>query len=156
MAIIFNGVTVAGEGIPSGGIILWSGSTASIPAGWYLCNGANGTPNLQDRFVVGAGSSYAVGGTGGSKDSIVVAHTHTLSGSTSSAGAHTHPSVLYGGSCCSGPSAGASNGADGYNINTGSAGAHTHTLSGTAASTGVSGTNANLPPYYALAYIMKS
>ncbi len=44
--------------IPIGGIILWSGSTGTIPTGWALCNGSNGTPNLQDRFVVGAGSGY--------------------------------------------------------------------------------------------------
>ena len=51
--------------IPVGGIIMWSGSTASIPTGWSLCDGANGTPNLQDRFIVGAGSAYGVGATGG-------------------------------------------------------------------------------------------
>jgi len=38
----------------SGGIIMWSGTIASIPAGYYLCNGSNGTPDLRDRFVVGA------------------------------------------------------------------------------------------------------
>ena len=62
---------------PSGGIIMWSGSIASIPSGLYLCNGSNGTPDLRDRFVVGAGSSYSVDGTGGST-------------TTSAAGAHTH------------------------------------------------------------------
>ena len=62
--------TLAGFGtIPLGGIIMWSGSVASIPAGWALCNGqtSNGrtTPNLQDRFVIGAGSGYSPNGTGG-------------------------------------------------------------------------------------------
>ena len=42
-----------------------------------MCNGTNGTPDLRDRFVVGAGSTYVVGGTGGSKDAVVVDHTHT-------------------------------------------------------------------------------
>lgn len=51
--------------IPIGGIILWSGATTNIPAGWALCNGLNGTPNLRDRFVLGAGSTYAVDGKGG-------------------------------------------------------------------------------------------
>lgn len=51
--------------LPAGAIILWSGSVASIPAGWVLCNGSSGTPDLRDRFVVGAGSSYAVGASGG-------------------------------------------------------------------------------------------
>jgi hypothetical protein len=52
--------------MPSGGIIMWSGSVATIPAGWLLCNGANGTPDLRNRFVLGAGSSYVPGATGGS------------------------------------------------------------------------------------------
>jgi len=64
--------------IPAGTIAIWSGSVASIPSGWYLCNGANSTPNLRDRFVVGAGGSYAVGATGGA-----TTHNHTYSGSTS-------------------------------------------------------------------------
>lgn len=49
--------------IPTGTIIIWSGSLAAIPTGYYLCNGSNGTPDLRDRFVVGAGNSYAVGAT---------------------------------------------------------------------------------------------
>lgn len=57
--------TAAGTTVPTGGIIMWSGSIGSIPAGYVLCNGSNGTPDLRDRFVVGAGNSYAVGATGG-------------------------------------------------------------------------------------------
>jgi hypothetical protein len=49
----------------SGMILLWSGSVASIPSGWVLCNGSSGTPDLRDRFIVGAGSTYAVNATGG-------------------------------------------------------------------------------------------
>ena len=64
----------------SGIICLWSGSIASIPAGWALCNGANGTPDLRDKFIVGAGSTYAVGASGGA-----VNHTHTFTGD-----GHTH------------------------------------------------------------------
>lgn len=83
--------------IPSGVILLWSGSVASIPGGWALCNGSNGTPDLRNRFVVGAGSTYSVGNTGGA-DSVTLtsaqipSHTHTVTttGSTSSSGAHTH------------------------------------------------------------------
>ena len=79
--------------VPVGGIIMWSGSTGSIPTGWALCNGANGTPNLLDRFIVGAGSGYGVGATGGANQvtlttSQIPAHGH--SGSTSGAGAHSH------------------------------------------------------------------
>ena len=51
--------------VPSGLVALWSGNPATIPAGWVLCDGNNGTPDLRDRFVVGAAGSYGVGNTGG-------------------------------------------------------------------------------------------
>ena len=163
------------NGVPSGAIILWSGAVASIPAGWYLCNGANGTPNLQDRFIVGAGSGYAVGATGGSKDAIVVSHTHstpdhTHTASSDSQGNHSHSLYLakdvYGsGDQITGDD---TSGVDEqtYTAKTGGItstnGAHSHNITvnsggaSTTGSTGSSATNANLPPYYALAYIMKS
>lgn len=52
--------------VPSGVIVAWSGTVASIPAGWTICNGTSGTPDLRDRFVVGATGAYAVGASGGS------------------------------------------------------------------------------------------
>lgn len=65
-----------------GAIGLWSGTVGSIPSGWYLCDGNNGTPDLTDRFVVGAGSTYSVSDTGGSQfhnhDFTGNAHSHTL------------------------------------------------------------------------------
>lgn len=64
-AVTLTGGIVGGGFIPTGGIIIWSGASAAIPTGWLLCNGTSGTPDLRDRFVVGAGSSYAVGATGG-------------------------------------------------------------------------------------------
>src|SRR5207245_3301451 len=67
---------------------LWSGSAATIPAGWALCDGTSSTPDLRDRFVVGAAGAYAVGNTGGA-----ASHTHdTAIGtpSSSSSGAHAH------------------------------------------------------------------
>jgi microcystin-dependent protein len=75
--------------LPSGVIVMWSGSVASIPNGWLLCNGANGTPNLMDRFIVGAGSSYAPGVTGGAATyaldvSQLPAHSHTQQGTFAS------------------------------------------------------------------------
>lgn len=161
--------TSPGAYIPSGGIIMWSGSIASIPAGWYLCNGSNGTPDLRDKFVVGAGSTYAVAATGGSANAIVVAHTHTAT--TDSGGTNGTVSIRGGG----GGEARMFGSASGAFSFSGSAttkrfdessgsyttydtltytAAHTHTL--TTASSGSSGTNANLPPYYALAYIMKA
>jgi predicted outer membrane repeat protein len=50
--------------IPSGLISIWSGSTGSIPSGWVICDGSNGTPDLRSNFVIGAGSTYSVGATG--------------------------------------------------------------------------------------------
>lgn len=142
--------------IPTGGIIMWSGSIVSIPTGWALCNGQNGTPNLQDRFVIGAGSAYAVGTTGGSKDAIVVSHNHTASSSVSDPG-HIHR--IYGKD--NGASPGGDNGeianleyGGAYYVNSTSATTGI-SVSTSINSTGSDGTNANLPPYYALAYIMK-
>ena len=52
--------------VPAGVIALWHGLASAIPAGWALCDGQNGTPDLRGRFVVGAGGeAYAVGDTGG-------------------------------------------------------------------------------------------
>jgi hypothetical protein len=138
---------VANNAIPSGGIIIWSGSSASIPSGWYLCNGSNGTPNLRDRFVVGAGTTYAVGATGGSKDAIVVSHSHSINDPghshsiTMASSQNTNNQVPSQLSTNQTPREANTNSADtGISIN----------------STGDSGTNANLPPYYALCYIMKA
>ena len=55
-----------GSGVPNGAIIMWSGTVATIPDGFSLRDGSNGTPDLRNRFVIGAGSNYAVGATGGS------------------------------------------------------------------------------------------
>lgn len=173
--------------VPAGGIIMWSGAINTVPAGWALCNGQNGTPDLRDRFVVGAGSTYNPGNTGGSKDAIVVAHTHSAStgssgnhshtGSTNTTGAHTHNILLYelsGGSVSASTAVlehlratnndqrarnlsnrALSAGNHSHTVSTNTTGAHTHSVSGTTASSGSSGNNANLPPYLALAFIMK-
>lgn len=136
--------------VPSGGIIMWSGSIASIPSGWLLCDGTSGTPDLRDRFIVGAGSTYAVNDTGGSADAIVVSHTHTA---TVTDPGHSH--VQTGQTL--GPAAGGSAFGGGS-----FAPAQQNTATGTTGITvsnsteGSSGTNANLPPYFALAYIMKA
>ena len=80
---------------PVGGIILWSGSIASVPSGWALCNGSSGTPDLRDRFVVGAGSTYAVAATGGATTvtldtTQIPSHTHTTSSVSTADLSHTH------------------------------------------------------------------
>lgn len=68
----------ASSGIPGGGIIMWSGSVSNIPEGWALCDGTNGTPDLRNRFIVGAGSTYSPGNTGGVTTNNL-SHTHTVS-----------------------------------------------------------------------------
>ena len=135
---------VATNAIPSGGIIIWSGSSSAIPSGWYLCNGANGTPDLRNRFVVGAGSTYAVGATGGSADAIVVSHTHSVTdpGHSHTIGFQNHTIDQNAGS------AGL--------VRQGTSNTSTQTTGISISSTGASGTNANLPPYYALCYIQKA
>lgn len=81
--------------MPVGGIIMWSGSVSNIPDGWTLCNGQNGTPDLRDRFILGAGAAKQPGDTGGSETATLStlnlpAHSHSVTGTAASAGDHTH------------------------------------------------------------------
>jgi len=175
---------------PIGGIILWSGSVAAIPANWAICDGTNATPNLMDRFVVGAGSAYAVAATGGAATvtldtTQIPAHSHTADGdlTAASAGDHTHTVIDAGhthpvAQGFNNPSNAADGHGDGANetgsytfvttTNTGTSGsnttgitnasngAHTHDITGSTANTGGGLAHENLPPYYALAYIMRT
>ncbi len=54
--------------VPKGAIMMWSGSLSNIPSGWALCNGSNGTPDLRNKFIVGAGDDYVIGNNGGKKE----------------------------------------------------------------------------------------
>ena len=161
--------------VPVGSILLWSGAVSNIPEHWALCNGQNGTPNLTNRFIVGAGGTYAVGATGGS-DTVTLSvaqmpsHNHsgsvTLTGlTTSEAGIHNH-NIL--GQTSSGQYnttvAGLEYGDSPmynriYNA-TSNDGSHTHTINASSATAtltpnGNSQAHENRPPYYALCYIMK-
>jgi len=157
----------AGNGVPTRGIIMWSGAVDQIPEGWVLCDGNNGTPDLRDKFVLGAGGSLPVtGGTLTHQHGIVsndlnhyhgvYGHTHNYSGTTSGTVAtrkiddgddhnvtndeHTH---TYAGTS-DGGTAHTTNYASqqGFNLN------HNH---GGTTTLG----NTILPPYFALAFIMK-
>jgi hypothetical protein len=139
-----------GAAIPSGCIIVWSGASGSIPAGYYLCNGLNGTPDLRNSFVLGAGDTYSVGQTGGSANAVVVSHTHTAT-VTDPGHAHNYTTATAASSTASTFTA-----ATGTTVNTGSTTTASTGISVANSTTGVSGTNANMPPYYALCYIMKS
>jgi microcystin-dependent protein len=157
-----TGTPTWGSGFPSGGIIMWSGTIATIPSGWLLCNGSSGTPDLRNRFVIGAFSDDSgtakttVTGTstqtGGSKDAIVVSHTHTA---TVTDPGHTH-------TLTPNPQLGTSTGGSSLAISTGRAIENTTLTTNTTGVTvtnsteGSSSTNANLVPYFALAFIMKS
>ena len=143
---------VLANGIPSGAITLWSGSIASIPSGWLLCDGSSGTPDLRNRFVVGAGSTYAVAATGGSANAIVVSHTHTATSTVTDPGhVHNARAGVFGGS------GGEFGGGYAFDLTETTLSAVTGISVATSVSTeGSSATNANLPPYYALAYIMKA
>jgi hypothetical protein len=141
-----------GNAFVAGMIMLWSGSSATIPTGWLLCDGSSSTPDLRNRFVVGATSTYAVGATGGSADAIVVSHTHTATVTDSG---HTHTTGTTGTTTVGDGQGG---GSRVYPTGTGGTTTGTATTGITVANstTGSSGTNANLPPYYALCYIMKA
>jgi hypothetical protein len=137
-----------GNAFVAGMIMLWSGSSASIPSGWLLCDGSSSTPDLRNRFVVGAGSTYAVGATGGTADAIVVSHTHTI---TDPGHAHVYTTLGRFTDTDRGSNNSAWSIDDVTNYNTSSVGTGISINSA-----GSSGTNANLPPYYALCYIMKA
>jgi hypothetical protein len=144
---------VLANGLPSGAIVLWSGSVASIPSGWLLCNGSSGTPDLRDRFVVGAGSTYAVGATGGSANATLVSHTHTASVTDPG---HTHETTFNFGVGGEGGTTQSLTSVSFQGTVAKATASNTTSISVTNSTEGSSATNANLPPYYALAYIMKA
>ena len=124
-------------------IVMWSGSIATIPSGWVLCDGSNGTPDLRNVFIVGAQEDE--GGTaktdlegmlqqsGGSET-----HTHTVSASgTTGQGVNVSEGIEAGAS-----------GSDFYV----SGETHTHTVT----VTGTTGQGSSLPPFFSLAFIMKT
>ena len=151
--------------VPIGGIVMFSGNIASLPSGWSFCNGSNGTPDLRDKFIIGAyadssgqANTTVTGSTtknGGTANSVVVSHTHTPSVTDSG---HFHGSngnrQVQAGADNSGPYV-----EDSDYTNSGSrfykTSANVTSISVSLDTVGSSGTNANLPPYYALAFIMR-
>lgn len=151
---------IASAGFTKGMILMWSGSINTIPTGWALCNGQNGTPNLVDRFIVGAGSNYTIGATGGS-DSVILtvaempSHTHVATTAIDSGGAHTHTYTGYRYHSNHGGTADTDSPHEITTSKTSSSGSHSHTATTTIESAGSDLAHENRPPYYALAYIMK-
>ena len=170
--------------LPTGLITMWSGSADAIPSGWDLCDGSNGTPDLRNRFIVGAGSTYQPGNTGGS-DAVTLTvenmppHNHGHNLSVASNGSHTHnfsgtTSISYSiTSTGSGKAVYSSNPGTKYDIvnvlnssggvnhshtysgTTTAAGDHVHAISGAITNSGLGQAHENRPPYYALCFIMK-
>ena len=157
------------KAIPSGIICLWSGSVDNIPDGWALCNGENGTEDLRDKFIVGAGRNYAVNATGGNASQTVnlsgstgattltvnqmPSHTHYLCRNYQRHGGYSYTPIYVGDDARDvhvpytpsnyiGPTLSAPT------IETGGSRSHSHSLSGSA-------TVSTLPPYYAKCYIQK-
>jgi hypothetical protein len=82
-------------------IVLWSGSLASLPGGYQLCDGSNGTPDMRDRFAVQAGTSYVVGAAGGAASASIASHSNHAATQADAHGLHgqsigTHPSTTAG------------------------------------------------------------
>lgn len=145
---------------PIGAVLMFSGSIASLPPSWKLCDGTNGTPDLRDKFVVGAGSYYSQGDKGGSsyvnlQETHMPSHTHDAPAHKHSGPSHSHDlgtSVTVGSNGSHAHAnitrravptqthahnfnnTGVSSPPDGWvesdNFNTGLAGTHNHSMSG--------------------------
>jgi microcystin-dependent protein len=156
--------SIVGALVPVGGIIMWSGIT--VPTGWSLCNGSNGTPDLRNRFIVAADSltktgttsqsgtsPYDPGDIGGEANATLVSHSHTATSSVDDPGhAHSYISSRLGASRND-------TSLDDYIYQQGATTGSSVTLITVATSISVEGsvaTDKNLPPYYALAFIMRT
>ena len=160
-ATTVNATTVNGYGtIPIGGIIMWSGATTAIPTGWALCNGqtvnSQTTPDLRDKFIVGAGNTYSVASTGGRTSATLIPqnlpqHTHTYKdGFYTDAFPASSVTIPSGGGADQSAAHVGSNGTDEDNT-------YIYWRQMTTDPAGYVNPEAVvlLPPYYALAYIMR-
>lgn len=135
-SLSFGGSGSGGDSIPQGVIVIWSGSADNIPDGWALCDGTNGTPDLQGRFILGSSDNHAVGSTGGEENVTLTveqmpSHSHQVN--TAWASAYEYTIVAHGSNTASGPYFSSNN-------------------------SGISGSSQphnNMPPYYTLCYIIK-
>lgn len=173
---------VTNNSVPTGALLMWS--TGSVPAGWLLCDGTavsrttystlfgvigttfgsgNGSttfnlPNYQNRAPFGAGGLYALGATGGSKDAVVVSHSHSATSTSTSTvtdPGHRHQTGTADRDSAGSPSSTLVSGS-GTNTSLASTGISVATSTSTTVnSTGSSGTDANMPPYLAINFIIK-
>jgi hypothetical protein len=96
-SLTVSGSINGGGPVPVGAILMWSGNPADLPAGWYLCDGSNNTPDLRGRFIVGYNkddgdynSARAGGRAVGEKTAAVPAHSHRLGRPIDVIGRHWH------------------------------------------------------------------
>lgn len=133
--------------VPVGAIIMWSGTLANIPAGWALCDGSGGRPDLRDKFVKGAPASTNPGATGGAVD-----HTHGIGSlGTDTTGVHQH-NFTQGSNAATPDLVAVDTTATGVAAAgiTDAAGNHAHSITGTLDA------EDHLPPYYEVAFIIKT
>ena len=129
--------------MPSGVIVMWSGAVSAVPSGWVICDGNNSTPNLTGKFVIHAdadsGGTYDVGDTEG------LTNTGDTAITTAQMPSHTHTALIRGFTRAN-PGAGDQDYSDegGTSTTSSTGGGNTHDHTG------------SFPPYYALAYIMKT
>ena len=157
-----NGSGLSGiEAFVTGMIILWYGNTGNIPTGFVLCDGNNSTPDLRDRFIVGAGSAYSPGNTGGSASvtlgiSELPSHNHSATSTVNDPG-HHHEYIDQYVVINAGYRPWPANNNDCQQRNIDTTNATTGiTVSTTIGNTGSGSAIENRPPYYALCYIMKT
>ena len=139
-------------------ILMWSGSLAALPAGWQLCDGTNGTPDLRDKFVVTAGDTYAVNVMGGAPASSLAAHSNHIITQATGHTNHTATQAVDHASSFLPTTAGAvAVGVfthTGFAVNAHSAHANFNLGAHSLHQFGGVSTTSTLPPFVALAYIM--
>ena len=149
-SFVGNGAGLTGiQGIPTGVIMMWSGTIATIPSGFALCDGSNNTPDLRDKFIVGAKQDDGVGAASTAKSNI----TGSLAATGGSATATTSQEGVHEFTGSEDNSAQVQDASSSYNgiVNKNSRDRHQHGIDWRHTHT-----VPNIPPFYAIAYIMKT